>query len=88
MVGQTKKKLKVCLLCNSVFANAAHLKRHEANSELHKKNIEAEKIAKELALLSWIIIINEQRQDQERRRRWTDVKIVDNDRALYEYTAQ
>ena len=52
MVGQTKKKLKVCLLCNSVFANAAHLKRHEANSELHKKNIEAEKIAKELALLS------------------------------------
>jgi len=34
-----KEKIKICYLCKRKFANEAHLKRHEEESEMHKANM-------------------------------------------------
>ncbi len=43
--AQNRKKLKVCMVCQALFANNEHLKRHEKESTKHKENNERLKFA-------------------------------------------
>eukprot|EP00347_Sterkiella_histriomuscorum_P016934 403351292 len=51
MMNQTKKKVKICYVCNRMFASAEHLKKHEKESQMHKENDEKLKIAQNTLLL-------------------------------------
>jgi hypothetical protein len=43
--GPSRKKFKVCVVCQRLFANGEHLKRHEKESALHKESLEKIKFA-------------------------------------------
>ena len=46
--------MKVCYACQSIFASADHLRKHEKDSAMHKENTEKIKLAQNTLLL-WIL---------------------------------
>lgn len=43
LIREEKNKIRFCFLCNRKFASLQHLEAHEAQSDLHKKNLEMKK---------------------------------------------